>query len=205
MKLWGGAIDEVQITDGTDFAALTLPADGRTGGDEALEVVNFPLLFNGTTYDRMRAAGSASPLIGAIQAQRAVDMVVVEVTGINDSDQRIAVPANTQYRFVGATFTLGSTATVGNRYIEFSVLDDSGNIVYVSQSPVAQAASLTRRYNCFPGAGRDTAFANTRLQLPFGFETWLEPAYELRIFDNAAVAATADDLTGRALFETRAG
>lgn len=90
--------------------------------------------------------------------------------------------------------TLASTATAGNRQVVLKVLDDSSNVLAVISAGAVQAAALTYNYSFFVGAPSETTVVNTSLKVGMPLLTLL-PGWTLRVEDDAAVAAAADDMT----------
>jgi hypothetical protein len=127
---------------------------------------------------------------------------VVSDTTADDSDKSFAVPANYEYKIVNIFVTLVTTATVGNRQLVVE-LTDGTNVIAQARAGIVQAASLTRYYNFSKAmpelvAFRDTDYLST--QLP---DIQLLPTYVLRVYDKAAIAAAADDMTVRITFLRR--
>lgn len=113
---------------------------------------------------------------------------------INDSDKTITVPPATQYHFLSVWVEYASTATVGDRQIVVEFQDASSDVIGQVRAGAVQAASVTRYYMFSPpcadlGEMRDTDFLMS--PLPF----WVAaPGWKLRVYDNNAVAAAADDM-----------
>lgn len=94
-----------------------------------------------------------------------------------------------------------STATAGNRFITLSVEDPDGNEVFHCHSGTLQAASKTYHYYCMPGIYREAinttakeAAIDGTIELPVPANFILPKGYNLRIYDQTAVAAAADDM-----------
>lgn len=124
-------------------------------------------------------------------------------TNNDDSDATFVVPASTEYEILSIYVTLASTATAGNRLMSVQVLDASDNIIASLVAAVAQAASLTYRYLFGVGladavAVRDSTYVTVSLPLLF-----LAAGQKLRVFDKAAIAAAADDMTVRVQIASR--
>jgi len=114
--------------------------------------------------------------------------------GANDSDKTILVPASTQWHFLSVRVELTTTATVGDRQIVLQLLDDSSDVIGEVRAGVVQAASLTRYYEFSPPCADLLGFRDTDwLMTPLPF--WVAPAaWGLRVYDNNAVDAAADDM-----------
>jgi len=120
---------------------------------------------------------------------------VLSDNALNDSDKTITVPAGKQWEVLYGQVQLVTTATVGDRRIQYTVQTSGGNeIVYTQQALNVQIASTNERYN-FGTFSDVLESVPTRhnLPLPVGF-VMLE-TFELRILDVNIVAAAADDLT----------
>ncbi len=124
-------------------------------------------------------------------------------TTADDSENTFTVPANTEYQILSVYVSLVTTATAGNRQMAVQAIDSSSNILIGVRAGATQAASLTRVYNFAPGLPQDTAFRDTdylAVSLPSIF---LAPGQKLRVWDKAAIAATADDMTVRVQIASR--
>lgn len=107
----------------------------------------------------------------------------------------VTVPAGSIWRILSVQAQLVTNATVANRQAQFIV--DNGNgteIIFISETPSNQAASLTRRYVAGAGLSRlDEGVAATVKQwsLPVGLT--LTGGQRIRTFTAAIVAG--DDWT----------
>jgi len=113
----------------------------------------------------------------------------------DDSDKLFTVPAGRIWQVMWIWIELTSTATVGDRQIEVLIRDSADDTVMQLQAGVTQAASLTYNYLFAPGmpdlgALRDSTYLTT----PLPPTLILPAAYDIRIYDNNAVAAAADDM-----------
>jgi hypothetical protein len=90
--------------------------------------------------------------------------------------------------------TLVTSATVGNRQLEFRMVDAKGNVIFAIAAGAVQAASLTRSYVGAPGTSRETAFLSTQLCFlwPEGLE--IPNGGTIQILDTANIDAAADTL-----------
>lgn len=114
----------------------------------------------------------------------------------NDSDKTVLTcPANKVIEILSVHIVLTSTATVGNRQILARVQDDTDTLVGDFHAGAVQAASNTYHYVYGPGVYRETSFVDGSIQCPFPRETILLPGWDLRVYDSAAIAAAADDMT----------
>ncbi len=113
---------------------------------------------------------------------------------LNDSDKTFTVPAARIWEIQSIRAELVTTATATNRQMAVQVRDASADIIFEIVAGGDQAPSLTYNYHFSPhltdlGAVRDVTFFMTpfpSLILPAGFD--------VRIFDNNAVDAAADDM-----------
>jgi hypothetical protein len=122
----------------------------------------------------------------------------------NDSDKTYVVPAGKQWRLQSLLATLVTTATVGNRQLDLLLTDgaDSPVAKFVAGAVIAQ--SLTRSVLFAPGQPQETSFT-AGLMLRCLADRFVLPAgYKVRVYDSAAIAAAADDLTVAILVEEMA-
>lgn len=112
----------------------------------------------------------------------------------DDSDKSFTVPAGYEYRISNVLVTLATTAAVGNRQLAIT-LTDGTNLLVIIRAGIVQAASLTRYYNFSKNMPELVAFRDTDYlssQIP---DIILKAGYVIRVYDNAAIAAAADDMT----------
>lgn len=114
---------------------------------------------------------------------------------LNDSDKTITVTAGQLWQVLNIRLEFTTTATVGNRQLVIQWRDDSDDIVGEVRAGVVQAASNTYYYEFAPAladllATRDSTWIMT----PFPPTVFLPAGYDLRIWDNTATDAAADDL-----------
>ncbi len=121
----------------------------------------------------------------------------------NDSDKTFAVPAGYEYHFLSIRVELTTTATAGNRQIAIQALDPAADVLDEIRPGLVQAASLTYNYTFSPPCAdlteiRDTDYLMTPLPI------WVfTPGYSIRVYDNNAVAAAADDMQVHILLARR--
>jgi len=105
------------------------------------------------------------------------------------------VPVGYEYQVLWIWIELTTTATVGDRQLQVDLRDAADDVIGQVRVGAVQAASLTRYYMLGPaladlGAFRDTDY----LMTPLPPTVFLPAGYDIRIFDNNAVAAAADDM-----------
>lgn len=124
-------------------------------------------------------------------------------TAADDSDNTFVVPANTEYQILSVYVSLVTTATAGNRQMAVQALDSSDNILIGARARVTQAASLTYTYNFAPGLSNDSAVYDTNYVSVAMPSIFLTAGQKLRVWDKAAVAASADDMVVRVQIASR--
>lgn len=118
-------------------------------------------------------------------------------TTADDSDKTITVPTGEIWQVQTIYVDYTSTSTAGNRQLVVQFRDDSDNIVGEARAGATQAASLQYFYT-FSLTGADMTAVRDTDQLSVGLPLMtLQSGYDIRIFDNNAVAAAADDMTVR--------
>lgn len=119
---------------------------------------------------------------------------VVTSTTVNDSDKAIAVTLGEQWHIMSVHVKYTSTATEGNRQIVLQLLSGA-TVVDEVRAGLVQAASNTYYYAFQPNASNmstaiDSDFITTNIP-----STWILGYGEsVRVLDNNAVAAAADDM-----------
>ena len=116
----------------------------------------------------------------------------------------ITVAANEEWMVESIWVEYTSTAVAGNRQLEIQIQDDAADIIAQVRVGVTQAASLTYYYLLAPhvtelAALRDTDYLSTIMPKWF-----LPTGYVVRIWDNNAVDAAADDMIVHMLISKRA-
>lgn len=130
--------------------------------------------------------------------------LIVSDAALNDSDKLFTVGAGKEWEISFITASLISTATVGNRQMRLEI-GDGTNLFWFKNWGLVQAASLTRTYYAGPSLPDDTAFdAGGRTRILLEPSRIILPAgWTIRVYDSAAIAAAADDLTVRILGRER--
>lgn len=113
----------------------------------------------------------------------------------NDSDKTIAVTAGQAWHLLWLWVELASTATAGNRQIVVEFQDAANDVVGQLRAGAVQAASLTYYYMFAPALADLTALRDTDyLMTPMPPTMILNAGYQIRVYDNNAVDAAADDM-----------
>lgn len=113
----------------------------------------------------------------------------------DDSDKTFTVPAGWEYQILWVYVSITSTATAGNRNMAVAVLSALGAQIFEVRAGVTQAASLTYNYSFAPSLAdlttvRDTTF----VMCPLPPTLILTQLQQLRVYDQNAIAAAADDM-----------
>lgn len=113
----------------------------------------------------------------------------------NDSDKTLTVPAGVIWDVHAILATLATSADAGNRQMTI-VVGDGTNTLSTHNAAAVQTASGTEYYAFAPQYEAATETVATFHHIPL-VPSLLPPGYTVRIYDSAAVAAAADDLTIR--------
>lgn len=114
---------------------------------------------------------------------------------LNDSDKTVTVPTGKRWIIEAIRARLITTGDVGNRILMLQIRNSTPSELFLDEHAITQAATLTRTWYWFVGATKDAAFsAGGYIFRPIP-EITLEEGDSIRIWDTAAIAATADDLT----------
>lgn len=116
----------------------------------------------------------------------------------DDSNKEWDVPAGEMWQILWVYVQYTSTAGAGNRQLAIDIEHPGaalGVIAPMARAGATQAASLTYHYFAAPGSADLTALRDTTY-LPIGFivTPMLTGGDRLRIWDNKAIAAAADDM-----------
>jgi hypothetical protein len=114
----------------------------------------------------------------------------------NDSDKTFTVPALTEYQILWIWVELTTTATVGNRQMVIQVQDSASDVISTwALASVVQAASIARNYLFAPGVADQLGFRDTSfLTTPIPVTSFLQAGDIIRVYDNKAIDAAADDM-----------
>lgn len=113
---------------------------------------------------------------------------------VDDSDKSITVSALVEWEIMTIWVELVTTATAGNRQVVIRFQDDSADVIGEIRAGATQAASLTRNYQFGRGLIDLTSFRDTTFLMTPLPKIILPAAYVIRIYDNAAIDAAADDM-----------
>lgn len=120
----------------------------------------------------------------------------------NDSDKTFTVPNGVTWRPLGVTVTYASTGTAGDRQVGIDFCDSSDNAICSMRAGATQGTSTTVVYVFGVGNPREITAVDQVLMTPIPFFVLL-PGYYIRVFDTAAIAAAADDMTVDLLLNVR--
>jgi len=125
---------------------------------------------------------------------------------LNDSDKIVyTCPANTEAQVLWTWIEFTSTADQGDRQIVVQVQDSANDVIGEWRAGAVQAASLTRYYMFAASMADLTGFRDTDyLMTPLPPGLILQAGDQVRVYDNNAVAAAADDLVAQMQIATRA-
>lgn len=127
-------------------------------------------------------------------------IIKIEDAILNDSDKRITVPVGKKWKILYGNLTLTTSATVGNRRVEFNIRDDADNVLYILRAVNVQTANTGEQY--LLGQFGNYAEDLTEFHLlPIPVNSFLIENYDIRVRDVSATDAAADDLTIRIMVE----
>src|SRR3990167_6130679 len=129
-----------------------------------------------------------------IRSDHAGHLRVVSDVALNDSDKTLTVTAGRVWYVLYIYAKLIASATVGNRLMSLIVADAAAVELYRNAAAAVQGASATEYYAWLPQIATPAETVATFHHLPLPF-TYLPAGYTLRVYDNAAIDAAADDLT----------
>ena len=136
----------------------------------------------------------AEKILPVVNVSERGEYKVIHDNTANDSDKSFVVPAGMRWEIEYVSFTLATTATVGNRSIETWINQtEGGSTLFRGRSDNTATATTTIRGVISPGV---TLVDSTNGNNSYAFmpKTILE-GQELRIVEAAVVDPAADDLT----------
>lgn len=122
---------------------------------------------------------------------------------LDDSDKEFTVPAGKIWEILSVYVKLISTATVGNRRIVILLRDAANKVLSGCAAGATQAASLTYEYFFGATLPAQAAVVNNMLLAPLPFGLQLTAGKKVRVYDVAAIAAAADDMTVNMVYAER--
>ena len=213
-----GGDSGVSISDGLDAtqgaiadAAVTTNATGTVSAKLRGIVANLATLLGRwpASLGSLTKAGSVSVTLASDEGDLPVavtdpwDTVVTADVTADDSDKTIAVTASKVWQLLSIQVSLATTAAVGDRQMTVDVTDASDNLLARMRAGVTQAASLTYTYTFGVGLSDQPAVLSLHLTTPL-LPLILPAGYKIRVYDSAAIAAAADDMTVRVTVMERA-
>ena len=122
-----------------------------------------------------------------------------ETTSANDSDLTLTVPVGKQWtiesirvELITASSTGAGSSTPRQLEVQYRT---TGNDVFLSMTPnLTQPPDSTRHYNFSPDMPDSTAVRDTLTVLAPIASVCLPSGFDIRVFDNNVVHATADDM-----------
>ena len=122
----------------------------------------------------------------------------------NDSDKTIAVPTGGEWQVLWIWVELTTTAAPGDRQIVIEIQDAAADVTAQIRAGIVQAASLTRYYLFAPAVADLIGFRDTDfLMTPLPPTIILNEGQLIRVYDNNAVAAAADDMVVQLQYAAR--
>lgn len=115
---------------------------------------------------------------------------------LNDSDKNFPVPAGVEQQIFWILVEFTSTAVVGNRQLVIEVQDAAADVIGEwARCAVVQPANVTYHYQLAPNVPDLSALRDGNyLTTPIPSTSFLKATDVLRIYDNNAVDAAADDM-----------
>ncbi|RPJ40148.1 MAG: hypothetical protein EHM35_00655 [Planctomycetaceae bacterium] len=144
--------------------------------------------------------GDAHPLViqgvgGELSITDEWEVTTLSDVTADDSDKTFTVPNGYQYQVLWVYVSITSTATAGNRNMAVAVNNALGTQIFEVRAGVTQAASLTYNYTFAPSLADLTAVRDTTFVMcPLPPTLILTAFQQLRVWDQNAVAAGADDM-----------
>jgi len=135
------------------------------------------------------------------RATRWIEAIQLSDATANDSDKTFTVPAGVTYIPHSIAALLASTADVGDRQLDVLLTDGSDNVIAKYQAGAVQPASQSYTYVFAVNHPQETGFTGDVMLRALGEGIPLPAGYKIRVYDSAAIAATADDLTVRIMVE----
>lgn len=117
-------------------------------------------------------------------------------TTANDSDKTFTIPANEEWHVGWIFVDYTASADVGNRQLVIQFLDAATNLIGEVRAGAVIAAEERRYFTFGAGLADLMAFRDTDwLMTPLPVGLLLQTDFDIRVYDNNAVAANADDMS----------
>lgn len=132
----------------------------------------------------------------------APELKLISDETLNDSDKVIfTVPDGEVYELLWIYVEFTTTATVGNRLLDYHVRDADGDVVEAMPSSSSRPANATTINRWLPGEGYLSQTGRGLFIEPLPSKVLIPSGFSVRIFDVAAIDAAADDLIVHALVQ----
>ena len=132
---------------------------------------------------------------GTVETQESWTTSIQSDVTANDSNKSFTVPAGEEWQILWVYVSLATTATVGNRQLVLRIMAvDTTTVIGAVRAGLVQTASTTRKYMFAPGLTQDIAFRDTDYASVSLMPIVATAGQQILIYDNAAVAAAADDM-----------
>lgn len=164
------------------------------------------MAYGSTDKDGPGAGGDAYWLLlnaAGVQITRSWTPSLQVDEAADDSDKTFTVPANTEWLVKWIYLEFTTTADAGTRQMEIQIQDDAADVIARLVCGDTQIASLTRYYLFAPNVAELTAERDTDKFSTLMPEWFLPAGYVIRIWDNKAIQAGADDLVAQIMVGTR--
>jgi len=113
----------------------------------------------------------------------------------DDSDKTFVVPATAEWQVLWVWVEYTASGDAGDRQLVVQIQDAAADVIGEIRAGATQAASEARNYLFAPGMADLTAMRDTDyLMTPIPPTLILGPGQIVRVYDNNAVAAAADDM-----------
>lgn len=121
--------------------------------------------------------------------------LVKDTGGDCDADKSWIVPTAREWHIYCVSVVLTSTATVGDRRVAIRILNSDSDVLGEAVAGAVQAASTTWYYTFAPGLADMTSVRDSdHMTTPIPGTWVLKAGQEIRVLDDAAIAADSDDL-----------
>ena len=121
--------------------------------------------------------------------------LVKDTGGDCDADKSWIVPTAREWHLFSISVVLTSTASAGNRRVCVRILNSDSDVIGEAVAGAVQAASTTWYYQFAPGLADLTAVRDSdHMTTPIPGTWVLKAGQEIRVLDDAAIAADSDDM-----------